>query len=127
MKKTKPLLVRVTDEEHTQLEEASLRLFGRPNKSRLLRKLLRAYLGMGLDLNDEELALYRETVRQLTGIARNLNQITVRMHQQTTPDNPLTTDYIARLTAQVLAVNDAVKSHVSRSIHRLQERVNHEP
>ena len=80
MEKTKLLHVRLTDEECLLVEKASIQLIGKPNKSRFIRKLVRDYIGMGPDLTEREIKEFREAVRQLTGISRNLNQITSRIN-----------------------------------------------
>ena len=56
MIKTKSMRIRLTEEEWSGADSASIALFGRPNKSRLMRKLLRDYIGMGPDLTDEEMS-----------------------------------------------------------------------
>ncbi len=125
MIKTKSIRVRLTDEEWSQAETSSLSLFGESNKSRLIRKLLRDYIGLGPDLTDKELKEFREAVKQLTGIARNLNQITARINKDNTQKTPLTDEYLERIKQQVLDVNNCLKSYVHNTISRYQEVVNH--
>lgn len=125
MIKTRPLVIRVTEDELAHLEEAGIRLFGRPNKSRLMRKLLRDYIGMGPDLTDEEMTAFREAIRQLTGMARNLNQITARMNSDNKQNSPLSPEYIKRLSSLVRQVNEQLKGYVSHTVNRYQEVVNH--
>lgn len=125
MIKTRPLVIRVTEDELAHLEEAGIRLFGKPNKSRLMRKLLRDYIGMGPDLTDEEITAFREAVRQLTGMARNLNQITSRINSDSRQISQLSPDYIKRLSSLVREVNEQLKGYVSQTINRYQEVVNH--
>ena len=126
MVKTKPLIIRITEEETFLVEEASIRLFGRLNKSRLIRKLLRDYIGMGPDLIDEEMQAFREVVKQLTGIARNLNQITARINHNEWEIEHLSIDYLERLKLYVNNVNEQLKQYISRTITRYQEVVNHD-
>ncbi|MBX9703484.1 MAG: plasmid mobilization relaxosome protein MobC [Silvanigrellaceae bacterium] len=126
MLKTKPLIVRVTEKESELVEKASIQLFGRPNKSRYLRKLVRDNIGMGIDLTEQELKVFREAVRQLTGIARNLNQITSRINADSKQLSQLSTDYLERINLRVLAINDKLKHYIFRTISRDQEVVNHD-
>lgn len=117
--------IRLTEEEWSGADSASIALFGRPNKSRLMRKLLRDYIGMGPDLTDEEMRAFREAIRQLTGMARNLNQITARMNSDNNQNSPLSPDYIKRLSSLVREVNEQLKGYVSHTVNRYQEVVNH--
>ena len=125
MIKTKSMRIRLTEEEWSGADSASIALFGRPNKSRLMRKLLRDYIGMGPDLTDEEMRAFREAIRQLTGMARNLNQITARMNSDNKQNSPLFPDYIKRLSSLVREVNEQLKGYVSHTVNRYQEVVNH--
>lgn len=126
MEKTHSLRFRVTEEESKQLEEAAIRLLGRPNKSRFIRKLIRDYIGMGLDLTDEELKEFRKAVVQLTGISRNLNQITTRINSDENKLEHLSVDYLERIKNHVNEVNNQLKNHISRTITRFQDVVNHD-
>ncbi|KTC94911.1 hypothetical protein Lfee_2575 [Legionella feeleii] len=125
MIKTKSMRIRLTEEEWSGADSASISLFGRPNKSRLMRKLLRDYIGMGPDLTDEEMTAFREAIRQLTGMARNLNQITARMNSDNKQNSPLSPEYIKRLSSLVREVNEQLKGYVSHTVNRYQEVVNH--
>lgn len=126
MNKTKSIRVRLTDEEWTQAESVSLLLFGETNKSRLIRKLLRDYIGFGPDFTHEELNEFRQAVRQLTGIARNLNQITTKLHQNEQLTNRFSNDYLQEVLSHVIEVNDSLKNYIMRTITRYQEAVNHD-
>ncbi len=101
-------------------------MLGVNNKSRLIRKLLRDYIGLGPDLIDKELKEFREAVKQLTGIARNLNQITARINKDNALKTPLTDEYLKRIKEQVIEVNNRLKSYVNNTISQYQEIVNHE-
>ena len=121
MNKTSTLRVRVSDQELRQLEELSVAKFGYKNKGRLLRKIVRDYIGMGPDLLAHEMQVFRQASSQLTGIARNLNQITARIN-----DNPVKVDLVTvkkldELSNYVNEVNSAVKGYVKRTITRSQE------
>ena len=125
MNKTKSMRVRLTDEEWQQAESASLALFSNKNKSQLIRKLLRDYVGMGPDLTAYELKEFREAVRQLTGIARNLNQITSRVNSEAGQTNHLSLPYIDAIKIHVNDVNNSLKNHIKRTVKRYQDVVNY--
>ena len=125
MQKTKSMRVRLTDEEWQQAESASESLFGNKNKSQLIRKLLRDYIGMGPDLTDVEIKEFREAVRQLTGIARNLNQITLRINSDEKKLSNLSENYMNEVMSHVNIVNNTLKKYIKRTIDRYQDVVNH--
>ena len=125
MQKTKSMRVRLTDEEWQQAESASEMLFGNKNKSQLIRKLLRDYIGMGPDLTEIEIKEFREAVRQLTGIARNLNQITSRINSDEKKLSNLSERYMNDIMLHVNNVNNTLKTYIKRTIDRYQDVVNH--
>lgn len=118
--------VRLTEEEWQHAEAASIALFGNTNKSQLLRKLLRDYIGMGPNLVEQELKEFREAVRQLTGIARNLNQITARINNDEKNITHLSENNLERIKEKVSNVNAQLKGYISNTITRFQEVVNHD-
>ena len=125
MQKTKSMRVRLTDEEWQQAESASEMLFGNKNKSQLIRKLLRDYIGMGPDLTEIEIKEFREAVRQLTGIARNLNQITSRINSDEKKLSNLSERYMNDIMLHVNNVNNTLKTYIKRTIDRYQYVVNY--
>ena len=126
MQKTKSMRVRLTDEEWRHAESASEKLFGNKNKSQLIRKLLRDYIGMGPDLTTQDIKEFREAVRQLTGIARNLNQLVSRINSDEKQLSNLSESYMGSLKSHVDQVNDTLKHYIKRTINRFQDVVNHE-
>ena len=125
MQKTKSMRVRLTDEEWQQAESASQSLFGNQNKSKLIRKLLRDYIGMGPDLTSLEIKEFREAVRQLTGISRNLNQIASRINSDEKQLSNLSEHYLDNIKNHVNSVNDTLKHYMKRTVDRYQDVVNH--
>ena len=125
MQKTKSMRVRLTDEEWQHAESASQSLFGNQNKSKLIRKLLRDYIGMGPDLTSLEMKEFREAVKQLTGISRNLNQITYRINSDEKQLSNLSEHYLDNIKNHVNSVNDTLKNYMKRTIDRYQDVVNH--
>ena len=125
MQKTKSMRVRLTDEEWQHAELASQALFGNQNKSKLIRKLLRDYIGMGPDLTSLEMKEFREAVRQLTGISRNLNQITSRINSDEKQLSNLSEHYLDNIKNYVNSVNDTLKHYMKRTVDRYQDVVNH--
>ena len=125
MQKTKSMRVRLTDEEWQHAESASQSLFGNQNKSKLIRKLLRDYIGMGPDLTSLEIKEFREAVRQLTGISRNLNQIASRINSDEKQLSNLSEHYLDNIKNHVNSVNDTLKHYMKRTVDRYQDVVNH--
>lgn len=113
--KDKTIVVRVSDAERKALEEFSTTLFGSPNKSRLLRKIFREYLALGRDLIPQELELFRDTVRQLSGIARNLNQITQKLHALGVKEYPLTQQLLQQIHGSIEKTNTDLRSYIRKS------------
>lgn len=125
MIKTKSMRIRLTDEEWQLAEKASLSLLGNTNKSQLMRKLLRDYVGMGPDLIDIEIEEFRKAVRQLTGISRNLNQIATRINSDEKQLAKISNEYLNSIKNEVESVNNQLKSYIKRTVNRYQDVVNH--
>lgn len=113
--KDKTIVVRVSDAERKALEDFSKVLFGSPNKSRLLRKIFREYLALGRDLIPQELELFRDTVRQLSGVARNLNQITQKLHALGVKEYPLTQQLLQQIQTSIEKTNTDLRSYIRKS------------
>ena len=123
MNKTNSMRIRLTEGEWQEAETASLRLLGTSNKSRLMRKLLRDYVGMGPDLTQVQIQDFREAVRQLTGIARNLNQIATRINNDEKQLAKVSKNYLDTLKEHVAEVNNTLKKYIKRTTNRCQDVV----
>lgn len=120
--KDKTVVVRVSEAERIALENLSQTLYGRPNKSRLLRRIFREYLGFGRDLIPAELELFRDSVRQLSGIARNLNQITQKLHALGLKEYPLTKEMLHKIHASIDKTNHDLRHYIRKSSSALGDK-----
>lgn len=108
MLKTTPVRIRMTHDEVKALEEISIELLGRKNKSRLVRKVVRDFIGFGPDLLDLQMAEFRQAVRQLSGMANNFNQVVRAINSN--PQN------LSRVTEERL-------ENISNSINNLNSKL----
>jgi len=116
VKKTDLLQVRVTPEEMEAFVKLSAEL-GLANKSSLLRKLVRESINQEIDLLNDEHSLLMVAIRQLVGIANNLNQLTAAMHQgkmHRTVDKA----YLADIKGHVLIVKKALEVCIKKTKNR---------
>lgn len=118
LNKTHTIHVRLTPEEKEQGENLSETLLGKPNLSRLIRKLLREAIGAP-DLLPKEREEFSLAIRQLTGIARNLNQITAAIHSDKNQIKRFSDFNIEALLGHVTAVRDSLKQVILSSQKRL--------
>lgn len=118
MQKTRPLIVRMTQEEITRIEEYSEAILGRNNKSRVVRKLVRDGIGFGPDLIDSEMIEFRTAVRNLTGISRNLNQITKAINSSPDNCNKIDNKKLDELKKYVEDISSELKVYITRTKER---------
>lgn len=118
MNKTSTVRVRVTEEEKKLLEERSIAITGRNNKSKLLRKIIRELAYLTPDLLEEDIKEFRVAVKNLTGISRNLNQITAKINAGIYKDDTLSSHKIDVLKDHVDEVNKTLKLYVKNTINR---------
>ncbi len=120
-KKTQPLVIRITQKEKETLEEVCIKLIGNPNKSRLVRKIIREYIYQKPDLLEHELEEFRNCIRNLTGISRNLNQITKKINSGEFKPDILTKNKIDHLHKIVNETNQGVKKYIDNTLLRIDE------
>ena len=120
MTKTSVIHIRLTPDEKAAIEICSTHLLGNKNTSTLLRKLIRQFLQCP-NLMAHELAEFSLAVRQLTGIARNLNQITRVMNTTKSFHSNITPRYLQQINQQVDKVNQTLLIYIKQS----QQRVIH--
>jgi hypothetical protein len=119
LNKTHTIHVRLTPIEKEQGEILSETLLGKPNLSRLIRILLREAIGAGPDLLPKEREEFSLAIRQLTGIARNLNQITAAIHSDKNQIKRFSESNIEGLLKHVTSVRDTLKQVILSSQKRL--------
>lgn len=120
-KKTQPLVIRITQKEKENLEEICIKLIGKPNKSRLIRKIIREYIYQKPDLLEHELEAFRNCVKNLTGISRNLNQITKKINSGHFNPDILTKNKIDHLYQAVNEANLGVKKYIDNTLLRADD------
>jgi hypothetical protein len=81
-RKTESLRVRITPEENEAFKALALNM--EESRSRIVRKMVREAITGNIDLLTDEQSLLKIAIRQLIGIANNLNQITATMHASMT-------------------------------------------
>lgn len=111
----------MTDDEVDKLEQRSIDVIGRKNKSRIVRKIIREYLDLGPDLLESEMTDFRHAVRQLSGVARNLNQLTAYVHSDASNLTKVTPEYLDRVIKHVNSLSEELKRYVKRTKDRLSE------
>jgi len=118
-KKETVINVRVTQEERDAFNQLSVDLLGKRSASRLLRKLVREALHLGPDLINEERKDFQHALRQLTGIARNLNQITASINSGNHASiERLTVAYLSRLSDEVSTLKQAMIQFINNTKQR---------
>lgn len=115
--KTTVIHIRVTDDEKLFAEELSLKVFGKQNTSKLVVKLLREACGNAY-LADKELQEFKQAVRNLTGISRNLNQITRLIHMDKKAPDTLTANYLKALLSSVQATQASLTALITATQSR---------
>lgn len=110
MTKNNRLEIRISTADKALARQLSQEILGDINLSKLFIKMLHTIHTTKPIIIDEQLIDFRLAVRQLSGIARNLNQVTRRLNSD---DNislePLGNNYLTTLTQYVCQLNDEFK------------------
>lgn len=99
--KTSTIGVRVTESERALVERLSAELFGKPNLSKFIVKLIHNADGCLPIIKAEDLVAFKLANNQLTGIARNLNQITRKINAADDLKYLPTAKFLEELSKQV--------------------------
>lgn len=113
--KTQALQVRLTDEEAKAFKQVA-DAFGE-NRASLARKMIRETINQTPDLLQDEKSLFMVAVRQLVGIAHNLNQITKAIHSGT-KRRSVDEKYLSEVKRYVLDVKTELESYVKKTKNR---------
>lgn len=115
MNKTEAFHVRLTNEEAIAFKKVADNIG--ETRGRLLRKLVREAINNDIDLLTDEQSLLKIAIRQLLGIANNLNQITIAIHtgkiHRTIDEN-----YLNEIRNHVLAVKSSFAAHIKKTKNR---------
>ena len=87
-------------------------------KSRLLRKVVREIITNEPDLLPEEMEAFKDAVRQLAGISRNLNQITRKVNSGACPTQLSNQGYWDDLGDYVKAVRHSLDEIIDKTENR---------
>jgi predicted DNA-binding protein len=112
MIKSEALKVRLTIEENNTFKKIADDIG--ETRSRLLRKMVREVINNDIDLLTEEQSLLKIAIRQLVGIANNLNQIAAAMHSGKS-HRTIDEHYLNELKNHITDVRKAFESHVKKT------------
>lgn len=113
MSKDKYLLIRLTESDKQLARQTSLNVLGKENISRLFLKMLNNTANNSPILSNEQLVDFRLAVSQLSGIARNLNQITRRINSvDIITQDTLSIKYLESVRNYIDEVNNQIKKIV---------------
>lgn len=118
MQKTKPIRVRMTEQEVKALEEISKEETGKINISKVIRKSIRDYVGFGPHLIDSQMTDFRLAIRQLTGISRNFNQVTRAINSNPNNLSKITQNKLDELSISVDKLNQSLINIVKHTKDR---------
>ena len=113
------LNTRLTDEEDHGL--AAVQKKRNVTRARLLRKLIRELIGQGPDLLPDELKSFREAVRQVGALGRNLNQAVRAMNAGKAGAADLDAESLKTLLDSVHQLEEELVRVVNRSRKRWVE------
>lgn len=110
--KTEMFHVRLTSMESNAFKKVSQDIG--ETRSRFLRKMIREVINNDIDLLTDEQSLLKVAIRQMVGIANNLNQIAAAMHSGKS-HRTIDELYFNELKNHITAVRKAFESHVKKS------------
>lgn len=125
MQKTSPVRIRMTHDEVKELEQISIELLGKKNKSRLVRKLVRDFIGFGPDLLDLQMVEFRLAVRQLSGVSNNINQIAKAVNANSNNISRLSLEQLKIFQLSVDHLNDKLLDIMSHTKARKGYKIEH--
>ena len=113
------ICIRITSDERKLAENLSQELFGKINLSQLIVRLIRNAAGEDPFLSSKEMLEFINTARQLTGIARNLNQISRKINAEERNLEQLSVSYINSLIQEVETTKHTVNKVINKAKLRL--------
>lgn len=117
----KNLRIRLTEEEDRAIVVLA-RFLGEGTRSRIIRKMIREAIGQGPDLLKDDLNSFREAVRQLAAVGRNINQIAHALNAGRAPDFPLDSRLLRDVEDRVTTLKRELVGIVMRTRHRWVHR-----
>jgi predicted DNA-binding protein len=110
--KTEMFHVRLTTLESNAFKKLSENIG--ETRGRFLRKMIREVINNDIDLLTDEQSLLKVAIRQLVGIANNLNQIAAAMHSGKS-HRTIDEHYLNELKSHIISVRKAFESHVKKT------------
>lgn len=114
---TRNLRIRLNEDEDRAFVQLA-QTVGEKTRSRLIRKMIREAIGQGPDLFHEDLASFRDAVRQLGALGRNLNQIAHALNAGSLNGVALESNLLRAVEHQVTTLKNELKAIVLRTRHR---------
>jgi hypothetical protein len=111
------LRIRLNEDEDKALADLAL-ILGEWTRSGVVRKMIREAIGQGPDLSKDNLESFREGVRQLGAVGRNINQIAHAIHAGKAGDCPWDSGLLNAIAQQVLALGNKLADIVMRCRNR---------
>ena len=112
-------LTRLTEEETKLLDDYASK--NGVKRSQVLRKIVRQLITKKPELLPEEMKEFKESVRQLAGMARNLNQIARVANSGTLPIELQTSDYFVHLRKEVSSLRKDIDNYINATVNRTTE------
>lgn len=112
MIKSEALKVRLTIDENESFKKIANDIG--ETRSRLLRKVIREIINSDIDLLTDEQSLLKIAIRQLVGMANNLNQIATAMHSGKS-HRTVDEHYLNELKNHITTVRKAFEAHIIKT------------
>ena len=114
---TRNIRIRLTEEEDLAIVSLA-RSSGEANRSRMLRKMIREAIRLGPDLMKDDLTGFREAVRELAAVGRNINQIAHALNAGKTPERMLDSSLLLDLEDRLARLKKELADIVLRTRNR---------
>jgi len=115
------LRIRLSEEEDQAIVFLA-RSFGEENRSRIIRKMIREAIGQGPDLLKDDLKGFREAVRELAAVGRNINQIARALNAGRVPNAPWDAKLLQDVEDRITRLKRELADIVMRTRNRWVDR-----
>ena len=109
-------LARLTQEETESLNNYTKKIGIK--RSKLFRKIVREVINNEPDLLPEEMKEFKESVKQLAGMARNLNQLTRAVNSGKLPVQLSDESYFIALKDEVISLRNQLDYYIDATVNR---------
>lgn len=109
-------LVRLTQDEVNKLDEFGEKIGMK--RSKIFRKIVREIINNEPDLTPKEMAEFKNAVKQLAGMSRNLNQITRAVNAGKLPKRVSDEAFYKELTDEVRHLRGKLDMYIDASTNR---------